>query len=265
MTSISLEVPIIGQKNTTEEPKVGNSIKKTEEYLNIATPGVGIGGANILAETIKESNLEAAVVTKLNQKAAGLELKKQAGSATGESGIIYLMETNATTLTLTATATINKQVGIICKSGVESVKLKAGAGAKIFGDFLTATGVTECTIRENQHVIVEADGTNWWIISGEPANLNTYEAEKTVSLATAEAGITISKVRPALLTVMASMGSAQGLEILVESKRAGFASNINVTGGIQVPITVRVGARQVWKAAMITAYTEPITYVAVLM
>ncbi len=232
MTSISLEVPIVGQKNTTEEPKVGNSITTIQSFLN----GSNLDGTtNIKAEGVAEANLTAAVVTKLNQKASGLELKKQSGSATGESGTIYLMETNAATLTLTATATANKQVGIICKTAVASVTLKAGAGAKIFGDFLAAAGVASCVIAENQHVIVEADGTNWWIIAGEPKREQTYTAlTEHIILSTAEFGEEPSSVRPSSVTGMINApGAGTEMEIVIGVQT--IMTNVAIKGQLPLP------------------------------
>ncbi len=226
MTSISLEVPIVGQKNTTEEPKVGNSITKVQEYLNLTTPTVGVEGTNIVAASIKESNLEAAVVTKLNQKSSGLEIKKQTGSATGESGIIYLMETNAATLTLTATATAGKQVGIICANTIAGVKLKTGSGL-IYGDFVA--GLAEIPIQKYQHVIVEADGTNWWIISGEPKRQAVWEAF-TLSKVEAEAAAAPSTFRPTLMVVTAEEANmVVESETVLLSTAAGLPVNASIT------------------------------------
>ncbi len=262
MTNITLAPPIVGEKNTTAEPKVGTAIKAIEEYLNQTVLGTGIGTGNIIKESITEEKLSTAVQTLLNKAAAGLIMTKQAGSTTGSSGNLYLMETNATTLTLPA-ATSGRQVGVICKNAIEEVKMKA-TGVKIFGDFLAAAGVETIGIRENQHVIVEADGTNWWIIAGEPANTNLYAAELSVTLGEAEAGITISKARPAIVTVMAEMTTNQGLEITVTGKRVSATAQ-TATGTITVPLTFRVGAAQVWKAKAITAYTASVKYVSVLL
>jgi hypothetical protein len=257
MTSISLEVPVVGAKNTTEEPKVGNSIKKTEEFIN----GANLDGTtNIKAEGIAEANLTAAVQTKLNQKSSGLELKKQAGSATGESGILYLMETNAATLTLTATATASKQVGIICNNGIESVKLKAGVGAKIFGDFVLSTGAGEVTVRENQHLIVEADGTNWRIIAGEPTNTNEYTTLESLAQATVEAGVTPSKTRPTLVTLSIQLQENHGIEIKVAGKAVAKIATGAPMPTITQAISFRVGANQAFTGKLITTWPNSIEY-----
>ncbi len=200
MTNITLAPPIVGQKNTTEEPKVGTAFTTIQAYLNQTVLGTGIGTENIIKESITEEKLSAAVQTLLNKAAAGLILTKQAGSTTGTSGNLYLMETNATTLTLPA-ATSGRQVGVICKNAIEKVEMKA-TGVKIFGDFLAAAGVETIILRENQHVIVEADGTNWWIIAGEPARTQLF-ATTTLTTAEAEGGANPSKVRPALVNVVA--------------------------------------------------------------
>ncbi len=199
MTNITLSPPIVGQKNTSEEPKVGTALKAIEQYLNQTVLGTGIGTGNIVKESVTEEKLSAAVQTLLNKAAAGLILTKQAGSTTGSSGNLYLMETNATTLTLPA-ATSGRQVGIICKTAIAEVKLKA-TGVKIFGDFLAAAGVETITLVENQHVTVGADGTNWWIIAGESKREQKY-ATTSLSRAEAETGVTPSLARPAIVNAV---------------------------------------------------------------
>jgi len=259
MTAITLVPPVVKEKNTVAEPKVGTAIKAVEEFLNSNKLD---GATNIKAEGVTETSLTSAVQTKLNQKSSGLELKKQAGSTTAVAGNFYLMETNATTLTLPAPATANAQVGIGTINGVESSKLKIGVGAKIYGDF--TNGGENLTIFENQHLIVEGDGTNWRILSGEPTNTNLYAAETTITLVEAEAGVTISKVRPALVTVFAEMTANQGLEITVSGKRAAVATQ-SASGTITTPMMFRVAASQVWKAKAITAYTAGVKYTSLIL
>ncbi len=195
MTAITLAPPIVGEKNTAAEPKAGTAIKAVEEYINSNKID---STTNIKAEGVTEAALTSAVQTKLNQKSAGLELVKQAGSTTATAGNLYLMETNAATLTLPA-ATLNRQVGIICNVTALSVKLKAAGEAKIFGDFLTETGATECTLLVNQHLIVEASGTNWYILSGEPKREQVYGA---LTSRTGNALHLGSAVRPVFVTLV---------------------------------------------------------------
>ncbi len=194
MTNITLSPPIVGEKNTTAEPKVGTAIKAVEEYIN----GAKIDGtSNIKLESVNENNLSAAVQVLLNKAAAGLTVVKQAGSTTGTSGNFYLMETNATTLELPL-PTIGRMVGVATKNTVAESKMKTNAGiAKIFGDYLKATGVETATLTENQHMIVVADGTNWRVISGEAKREQTYGAR----VERAVGKFTPSTVRPVQVSV----------------------------------------------------------------
>ncbi len=246
MTNITLLPPIVGSKNTTEEPKVGTAIKAIEQYLNQTVVGTGIGTENVIKESITEEKLSAAVQVLLNQKAAGLELKKQAGSTTGASGVIYLMETNATTLTLPA-ATSSRQVGIICKNTVAAVALKA-TGVKIFGDFLAAAGVEVINIAENQHVVVEADGTNWWIISGEPKREQLYSARVA---SVAGEGHTPNTVRP-VEVVLTHKVSEGGIGSLVVAGKEIMTAVIGA-GAAYVSFICPPGG--VWKASEATEYS----------
>ncbi len=242
MTSITLLPPIVKGLNTVEEPKVGTALKTIEQYLNLTNPTEGVGGANIVKESIKENNLEPAVQTLLNQKAAGLELLKQAGSLTATSGNIYLMETNATTLTLPA-ATKGRQVGSITLNGIAATKLKTAAGV-IYGDFVSGLG--EVTLLENQHLVVEADGTNWHILSGESKREQTYAA-KTFTKEEAETGVTPSLVRPAFVVIINTVEAGTmnvtvgGVGVAVGAEK-GTAVSFKVNPGVAWKTTKKVNS-----------------------
>ncbi len=236
MTNITLAPPIVGGKNTSEEPKVGTAIKTLEEFLNQTVPGTGIGTGNIIKESVTEEKLSAAVQILLNKAAAGLTVVKQAGSTTGESGNLYLMETNATTLTLPA-ATSGRMVGVATKNAIAESKMKAGVG-KIFGDFLSPTGVETVTLAENQHMIVEADGTNWRILSGEGKRTQAYGA-RTERAVTTE--FEPSSTRPTQVSFEVNGAPVEA-----------FAGTLSI-GGVVVqqfevkgPTAVSLGTYQIW-------------------
>ncbi len=268
MTSISLPPPIVGQKNTSEEPKVGTALTTIEQYLNQTVPGTGIGTANIVNAAVTEEKLSAAVQVLLNKAAAGLTLVKQAGSTTGSSGNLYLMETNATTLTLPA-ATSGRMVGVITKNAIEESKMKA-TGVKIFGDFLAAAGVETITMAENQHVIVEADGTNWWIISGEPRREQAF-ATKTITTAEAEAGgatTNPSKVRPAIVNVVAvgKVNTAISGSWKVGASVAGEFSSAAIAGAAtKASTTLWVNPNVGWKLTAAAVGVETVSAFTLLL
>ncbi len=192
MTKLTLVVPTTGEFNTVAEPKVDTAFTEIQSFIN----GKNLDGTfNIAEEGVAEGNLTSAVQTKLNQKSSGLELVKQNGSTTGESGKLYYMEKAASTLTLPA-ATINRQVAIF--AAAEGVKVKTAAGA-IFGDFLAEAGVAEITLTLNQHVTLEATGANWLIVAGEPKRAQPYVAHAGLEFAKLQEP---SAVRPTFVTAI---------------------------------------------------------------
>jgi hypothetical protein len=105
--------------------------------------------------------------------------------------------TAAITVTLPSVAA-NATVGILANAH----EIKVGSGsAKIYGDFVE--GVTSITLVGYQHVVLVSDGTNWFILAGEPKREQVYSAQSISlgseyygNLATSEA-----PTRPALLSV----------------------------------------------------------------
>ncbi len=243
MTNITLAPPIVKGLNTVEEPKVGTAIKTIEEYLNLVNPAAGIGGANIIKESITEDRLTAAVQVLLNKAAAGLTLVKQAGSVTGTSGNLYQMETGGATLNLPA-PTEGRMVGAFAIGGC---KVKAEGAAKIFGDF--TTGIAEVALATNQHVTVFANGTNWLIIAGEPKREQIY-VSKSWSKAEAETGVTPSVTRPAFvtLTVISEVEKAVNAQLKVGGVTAGEVAAASITGAAsKTSLGLWVNPNQVWK------------------
>lgn len=233
MTKLTIVPPVVGEKNTVAEPKVGTNLKEIEEFVNSNKLD---GAINLKAEGIKESNLEKALQEKIAEKNAGLSLVKQAGSETATAGNFYLMETNGATLTLPA-ATLNRTIGIACLNGVAAVKLKMTG--KLYGDFIN--GSTEVVILENQHLIVKADGTNWHIESGEPKREQKYEV-KAYTVLGIGAGIEYSASRPAMVTLLAPSGGEIST-VSVGGVATGFpAQTVNPMPPLYVPPTQLVTA-----------------------
>ncbi len=94
------------------------------------------------------------------------------------------------------TATANSIIAVSANN--HTVTVGAGA-ALIYGDFIT--GATPITLVGYQHVLLEADGTNWHIIAGEPKREQAYAAW------TSYAGTEVepSSTRPAFVTVNAEL------------------------------------------------------------
>jgi hypothetical protein len=88
------------------------------------------------------------------------------------NGELGMQEKSGATITLPAAAA-NAIVGIFCGPGATSAKVAAAGAAKILGDFIEPSASIALATR--QHVFLQADGTNWFIIAGEPKR-SGYEA-----------------------------------------------------------------------------------------
>jgi hypothetical protein len=86
--------------------------------------------------------------------------------------------TAAITVTLPAVAA-NAVVGVLANG--HEVKVGAGS-ALIYGDFIT--GSTPITLLGYQHVLLVSDGTNWFIVAGEPLKADVYTALTSRTIAT---------------------------------------------------------------------------------
>ena len=157
MTKLTVPVPSVGEKNTAAAPKVDTSLKAIEQWANGE-----VGTGNIEAGTVTEAMLVTAVQEKLGGTIFGLTHKASAISAAIANGELLELTGAGTTGTLPA-ATKNRVCGIYAAAA--GVKLKTTAGV-ITGDFIT--GQATIGLELGQHVVVEAEGTNWRIIAGEP-------------------------------------------------------------------------------------------------
>ncbi len=102
-----------------------------------------------------------------------LTLSEKAVSGAATSGQMVKC-TAAITVTAPAVAA-SALFGVVANG--HAVTVKAAGAAKIFGDFLAEAGVTECKLVGMQHLILFSDGTNWFIIAGEPKREQAYGAE----------------------------------------------------------------------------------------
>lgn len=101
-------------------------------------------------------------------------IKSYAGAATLKAGELAFQNTSAATFTLPA-ASANIIIGIYCGGGALSAKVTTSGGAFIFGDFITGSTAT-IALTTYQHVTLTSDGTNWFIVAGEPKREQVYSA-----------------------------------------------------------------------------------------
>lgn len=121
------------------------------------------------------------------------------------------------------------------------VTCKIKGAAQIFGDFISA--VTEITLAPFQHVVLEATGGIWLILSGEPRKEQVY-AIKSFTKAEAEAGVEPSATRPSFVML----------------NNTGAAGQLVVPGGGEIEIahaqSLPLMPGQKWKANVaVTAAT----------
>lgn len=217
MTKLTLSPPIVKELEVTAEPKVGVALTAIETFLN----GKELDGTtNIKEEGVLETNLSAAVQTKLNQKTFGLEYKAEGANFEAESGKLYGC-TAALTATMPA-ATANRIVGLTNLAAV-AIKVSAKAGKTIVGDFVNQEVVE---LMPAQHLLLEANGSNWTIVAGEPKREQKY-ALKTYTKAEAEAAPVLSANRPA----MAVFKTSGGGPIELGGSSLGFGSTFWVNPG----------------------------------
>jgi hypothetical protein len=103
-------------------------------------------------------------------------------SFTAASGEL-VKATGAITVTL-PTAAENATVAVLANN--HATKLKGAGAAKIYGGHIE--GVAEINLVGYQYVVLIADGTNWFILAGEPRSEAKY-VQKNYSKAEAEAGV----------------------------------------------------------------------------
>jgi hypothetical protein len=165
MTKLTYTTPSVGEKVTVAEPLVDTALAQIKTVVNgeLDTENLKAGAG------VTEGQLATAVQEKLGGSVFGLTKKSSGISVTAVSGELVLMTAEATTVTLPA-ATNNRVVAVY--AAAKNVKVKTAAGV-IKGDFVTGQGTIQLEL--NQHVTLQAEGTNWLIVAGEPKREAAYE------------------------------------------------------------------------------------------
>lgn len=177
----------------------------------------------------------------LRKEGAGL-IAAHTGSGTVEPGEHVLAQTNGAVWALPATEE-GVECAVTCATGVESMTVKAGGGAKIYGDFLE--GVSSCTLLAGQHITVRSDGTNWFIIAGTPKKESSYSAPTARVAGTEYAA---SATRPTLVVFTPIINGQKSVEVFVGGQ---VISKIDSTAGLEgssnEPLSFIVPPGQKWK------------------
>jgi hypothetical protein len=178
-----------------------------------------------------------------------LSIATHAASYTAVSGELGVQEKAGETTTLPAATTKDRIVGVFCKAA--SCKITTSGGAFIQGDFITiASKTATITLLEGQHVILQSDGTNWFIIAGEPKREQVYGARTARALATA---FTPSTARPTLVVIDLSLeptpGFGKNAKVYVNGGLVTelFAGGHTVESGYRMSTSFTVPAGQTWE------------------
>jgi hypothetical protein len=168
MTNLTLTIPEVGEKNTVADPRTQQAFEAIRTFINTEQ----LSSGNIKEHGIEESRLSEALIALIGAKVLGLTVTpKTSESVTAASGeVIEMLGTGGHTVTLPA-PTINRVVGVISPLIESKVKTPSGA---FFGDFISSA--TTIALAAGQHVLLIADGANWFILAGEPKREQTYSA-----------------------------------------------------------------------------------------
>jgi hypothetical protein len=237
MTNLTLTIPEVGEKNTVADPRTQQAFEAIRTFINTEQ----LSSGNIKEHGIEESRLSEALIALIGAKVLGLTVTpKTSESVTAASGeVIEMLGTGGHTVTLPA-PTINRIVGVISPLIESKVKTPSGA---IFGDFISSA--TTIALAAGQHVLLIADGANWFILAGEPKREQTYGTPKLFSKAECEAGVVPSTTRPAFAFFKKSSAGSQVLEVggvvVVENLNGPAESGPN-------SVSLFVPAGQAWKS-----------------
>lgn len=190
-------------------------------------------------------------------QALGKDLERQMLGFSAHAANVVAVAGELLKMTATATVTLpaatnNAVIGVFCAAGETTIKTPAGV--KIFGDFIN--GAETIKLAVNQHVILQSDGTNWFIVAGEPKREEACGALVARARSTG-AGInefTPNATRPTLVVASFSAASGKQLRGIVIVKNAGgaevtvaSAEGISATSALSIPVSFEVPAGATWR------------------
>lgn len=234
MAKLAITPPSVGEKDSVAEPKVGTALQAVETWAN-----GNVGANNIEAKGITEAMLATVLVEKLTTK-LGMTTEAKNESLTGVSEKLYIMEKEASTLTLPA-PTLNRVIGITCANSINAVKITCSEG-KVFSK-LHPAGATTVEVTTSSGIVVEATGSNWFVIAG---------GEKATDISGARTARVVgteyepSATRPTQVIVTIELGAAAVGEVLVGGVQVSLLKNANVAA-IVIPITFVCPPAVLWK------------------
>lgn len=220
--------------------------KSSQAEAEASLPAVSGGKSKIRNVVIKNTGGVYSIVAQFDMRSwvqgkSALSLVEYGANVTARSGELLKMTATAT-ITL-PTPSLNAIVGIVCASGESTIK--TASGNIIFGDFINAAATIK--LLANQHVVMQSDGTNWYIIAGTPRNENVYSA-LTVRAEAAE--FEANPTRDVFVSLDVFIAATKGTcEVLVDGVRLGFVSGAGTgwAGGIfSYGFVLKAGKKWKW-------------------
>lgn len=172
-----------------------------------------------------------------NGGAAALGIVSRAANFTAVPG--ELAEISATCEAKLPPPAVNNIFSLWALPGA-TVTIKPTSGV-FYGDFINAAA--SIVLLSLQHVVVQQDGVNQFIIAGEPKRTDSYTAIKNYTKAEAEAGVEPSATRPATVVISSTSEFGDVGTFTVGGVDIVTASKIK-------SITVPVNPGQKWKVAV---------------
>jgi hypothetical protein len=152
-------------------------------------------------------------------------------------------ETSGTTYTLPA-PDHGRVASFICGAAATSIKIKQHGADKIYGDSVNAA--SEITLATLQHVALWSNGTNWFIIAGEPKREGFWGVATPKILNTEN---TPSTTRPTMVTVHFQVGASGELWLFCQTVR--IAKWAGLPTGTPLNYQFYCPAGATWKAEAI--------------
>src|SRR5580704_7669625 len=185
------------------------------------------------------------------------KLVEHGASFTAKVGELALATGSGTTVTLPA-ASLNATVGAFAAGGI--TKVKTVSGAKIYGDF--TAGVETIELTTNQHVLLRANGTNWFVVGGEPKREQVYGARTERALGSTIAAPSTTRPTFVIVDVQLTPSTVSGsavtfyvngtavAEVFQQLTASGVDSNVRPSASFIVP------PGQTWEAAATAGTAE---------
>lgn len=159
MATISLQIPVVGSPNATEDVKIASDLTILQTLLN---------------GNVDTTNLSPSAAIALSQLAPGagrLFFSPTVVSVTAANGALVVVNAGGVTISLPAPS-LNAVVGVLGGTGVAPgsvAQVAATSGAHIIGLGVALT--TGLQIGEfGGFLLFQCDGTNWWIVGGKEAS-----------------------------------------------------------------------------------------------